>query len=168
MQYTDFTVSVINGSHTVTGAFGTKFTSKVHIGDAFKVKGDIVIYQVSSIINDTEFTLSAPFMGATNASALYQVTVDFTPEYGFSEVCVGDQDWPIHLTQGMIRKVDSALSTKSPIEGPGVNHDFSVRNLFADGAVFSALPVFESNTAAAALVTGTLYRTSTGVLMVKY
>ena len=39
---------------------------------------------------------------------------------------------------------------------------------FAGGISASALPVYADNTAAAALLVGTMYRTSTGTVMIKY
>lgn len=113
MQYSSWSVSVSNGSNVVTGATGTLFLSKIKAGQSFKVKGDLVIYTVSSVVSDNEFHLSVPFEGATNEVAQYQVTTDYTVNFGFSEVNPGDQDWATHLTQGMIRKVDAALSLVS-------------------------------------------------------
>ena len=113
MQYSSWSVSVSNGSNVVTGATGTLFLSKIKAGQSFKVKGDLVIYTVSSVVSDNEFHLSVPFAGATNEVAQYQVTTDYTVNFGLSEVNPGDQDWATHLTQGMIRKVDAALSLVS-------------------------------------------------------
>jgi len=113
MQYTAYSVSVENNSNIITGAVGTKFLSKVKAGNSFKVKGDLVVYTISSVVSDEEFRLSAPFMGTTAAGVQYQITTDFTANFGFSEVNAGDQDWATHLTQGMIRKVDATLALVS-------------------------------------------------------
>lgn len=109
MQYTDYTVSVVKDSPTVSGN-GTAFKSRVAAGNSFKIKGDSVIYTVGSVDSDIAITLSTPFLGTTNVSAQYQITTDFTPNFGLAEVNVGDQDWPIHLTNETIRKIDQILA----------------------------------------------------------
>jgi len=108
-QYTQYTVSVTNNSAVVTGATGTKFITKVAPGNAFKIKNDVVLYQVSSVDSDTQLTLTAPYKGSTAYNVQYQVTTDYTPNFGFAEVNVGDQDWPVHLTTNTIRKIDQVL-----------------------------------------------------------
>ncbi len=65
--------------------------------------------------------LSAPYSGASKESALYQITRDFTPNFGFAEINIGDQDWPVHLTQETIRKIDTVLAQlKARIDAHGI------------------------------------------------
>ncbi|BCS54052.1 tail fiber domain-containing protein [Geobacter sp. SVR] len=109
MQYSQYTVSVTKGSATVIGQPGCKFLANVAPGNAFKVKGSPVVYTVSEVTDDTTFILSVPFAEASTSSIQYQVTRDYTPNFGLAEINVGDQDWPTHLTQQTIRKIDAAL-----------------------------------------------------------
>jgi hypothetical protein len=85
---TGTTVSVTNGSATVTGN-GTEWTQLVQSGDGFTVKSDGVLYDVASVTSDTELQLSAPYQGTTNASAQYTIHRDFTVD-GFPELNSGD------------------------------------------------------------------------------
>lgn len=110
-QYTSGSVSVTNGSNTVTGN-GTTFTGNVVAGNSFKVKGDPVLYTIASVVSATSLTLTANYSGVTATGQQYQIARDFTPNYKFEEINVGDdQDWPIHLTQGTIRKIDTTLAS---------------------------------------------------------
>lgn len=109
MQYSLYTVSVTKGSNIVTGGTGTKFLTNVKAGNAFKVKNDPNIYQVAAVNSDTEIALTSPYLGATAYNVQYQITTDYTPNFGLAEINIGDQDWPVHLTVETIRKIDSIL-----------------------------------------------------------
>jgi len=109
VQYNLFTVSVEKGSNIVQGATGTKFLSKVSAGNSFKVKGDPVVYQIASVDSDTQLSLSTAFAGTTAFNVPYQITTDFTPNFGLAEINIGDQDWPTHLTVETLRKIDEIL-----------------------------------------------------------
>jgi len=115
LQYNLYTVSVTNNSAVVTGAAGTKFLTKVAVGNSFKIKHSPVVYQVASISSDTSLTLSTPYAGATESNVQYQVTTDYTANFGLAEINIGDQDWPVHLTVETIRKIDTILATTPTI-----------------------------------------------------
>ena len=108
MQYRQFTVNVTRGSRTVTGN-GTAFTGNVQPGNAFKVKDNPVIYTVSAVVSDTQLTLSANYSGNSITNTQYQITRDYTPNLELAEVHTGDQDWPVHLTQQTLRRIDALL-----------------------------------------------------------
>jgi len=105
-QY-QFTANLTNGSSTVQG-IGTEFTSEVQAGDLFKRVGDSAWYTVASITSDTELELSAPYAGATESSASCVITRDFTPNYNFPELDLGDVDWHDVFTFA-VRKIDEKL-----------------------------------------------------------
>lgn len=109
MQYTSGLVSVTTNNYVVTGSPDVNFTSNVQAGNAFKVQGDAAVYTVASIPDATTLYLTAPYQGSTASLVRYQVTCDYTPNLGLAEVNIGDQDWPVHLTQQVLRKLDSYL-----------------------------------------------------------
>ena len=111
MQYCSWSVSITNGSTSVVGAAGTKFLTNASPGYAFKVKGDPVIYTIASVTDDNTLVLSAPFQGVTNAVAQYQITTSYTSNLGLAEIDAGDQDWAVHLTQEVIRKLDTVVGS---------------------------------------------------------
>jgi len=108
MQYRTGTVTVVSGQQQVTGS-GTLWSSNVSVGDLFKKKNESVIYEVASVSSDTVIQLSAKYCGSGEAGAEYQITRDFTPNLDLPEVCLGDRDWPVHLTQAL-RLLDSILA----------------------------------------------------------
>lgn len=111
-QYNKFTVNTTNGSEVVTG-IGTQFLANVSPGNSFKIKDSPVVYIVASVTSDLVLHLSTPYQGPTGTSQQYQITRDFTTNFGFAEVHAGDQDWPSHLTQQTIKKIDEVLGTFS-------------------------------------------------------
>jgi len=116
-QYRTGTVSVTNGSATVTGS-GTSWLTNVEAGDLFKVKSENVIYTIASVNSNTQLTLSTNYAGSTASGLEYQIVRDFTPNLSLPEVSPGDIDWPVHLTQSL-RKIDNAVgqnvnNTSSP------------------------------------------------------
>lgn len=76
-QYKTGTVSVTNGSQTVTGS-GTAWASEVAAGDIFTVVGTNTWYEVGAVVSDTELTLAAEYAGSTQSGADYAITRDFT------------------------------------------------------------------------------------------
>ena len=107
-QYKTGSVNVTNGSVTVVGV-GTAFLINVAIGNSIKVAGIDVTYQVASVLADDQLTLSAPYQGATANNAAYQVGTGFTDNFSLVEIDDGDNDWPYHLTAGVIRPLDTIL-----------------------------------------------------------
>ena len=89
------TVTVTNGSATVTGA-GTKWvTDGVQAGDGFVLQTDVAIngsgiyYQVGGSITETSLALTAPWAGDTAVGALYVVIPDFIAP-GYPALLPGD------------------------------------------------------------------------------
>jgi len=107
MQYQTGTVSVTNGSQTVTG-LGTVWLGAISIGDVFKIAGVNITVTVGAIVSDTEITLSANWSGTTMYDQTYTITRDFEPSMGYREVWQGDKDWPFHLTE-TIRAIGSDM-----------------------------------------------------------
>jgi len=112
MQYTQGTVSVTNGSATVTGS-NTEWLSNVSAGHSFKVQGESVIYTIASVNSNTQLTLSANYAGTTKSGVGYQITRDFTPTLNLAEIYANDKDWTSHLTIETIRRIDEKLGTNS-------------------------------------------------------
>ena len=77
MQYQDGTVSVTNGSSTITGS-GTLWLANINAGDLFTKLGDNVMYTVASIPSNTSLTLTAPYGGSASSGSAYGITINFT------------------------------------------------------------------------------------------
>ena len=73
--YTTGTISVTNGSATVTG-FGTSWASELKVGDFIKLgtatpNTSDTWYEVSDVVSDTELTLTANYAGDTAIGEAY-------------------------------------------------------------------------------------------------
>lgn len=69
--YRTGTVSVTNGSTTVTGS-GTSWIAGVGIGEAF-YGPDGRVYEISNIISATQLTLGSAYLGSTQTGQAYQI-----------------------------------------------------------------------------------------------
>jgi hypothetical protein len=69
--YKTGTVTVTNGSATVTGA-GTAFVGSVLAGQGFAAP-DGKIYEIDTVVSATQITLASPYLGATAAGAAYTI-----------------------------------------------------------------------------------------------
>jgi hypothetical protein len=76
MIYDDGTVSVTEGSQTVTGS-GTLWRTVVRQGDLFYIPGDGVRYEIAKMVSDTEITLAAEYGGTSDTGLSYSITNDF-------------------------------------------------------------------------------------------
>lgn len=70
MWYDVGTVSVTNGSTTVTGA-GTDFISGVQVGEGLYIGGDL--YEIGVINSSTQLTLSDAYLGSTATGQAYKI-----------------------------------------------------------------------------------------------
>jgi hypothetical protein len=69
--YKTGTVTVTNGSATVTGA-GTAFVGAVLAGHGFAAP-DGKLYEIDAVVSATQITLASPYLGATAAGATYGI-----------------------------------------------------------------------------------------------
>jgi len=69
--YDTGTVSVTNGSTTVTGA-GTNFVAGVQVGEGFSGP-DGRIYEIQAVISATALTLADPYLGSTQTGQDYKI-----------------------------------------------------------------------------------------------
>jgi len=110
-QYKTGTVSVTNGSSTISGA-GTAWNT-LSLPLYFKIDVDnSPVYQVGSIDSATQISLTANYAGSTAAGLGYQLTQDFTTNYGFPLPCDGDEDAGSWLSRS-ITEIDSTMNTAS-------------------------------------------------------
>jgi hypothetical protein len=65
------TVSVTNGSTTVTGS-GTNFIAGAQIGEAF-YGPDERLYEIQAIVSATVLTLGSPYLGSTQTGQAYYI-----------------------------------------------------------------------------------------------
>jgi len=69
--YDTGTVSVTNGSTTVTGS-GTNFVAGVQVGEGFSGP-DGRIYEIQVVVSATALTLADPYLGATQSGQAYKI-----------------------------------------------------------------------------------------------
>jgi hypothetical protein len=94
-QITRGLVDVTNGSAVVAGDSNALFsggTPAVLVGDAFKVDGDITIYEILSVDSDTQITLTINYGGTTDTGEGYTIYQDFTALLELIQVNKGDAD----------------------------------------------------------------------------
>ena len=89
-QYKTGTVSVTNGSQTVTGSGTAWSTAGLSVGDIFTVANVNATYEVGSIDSDAQITLTANYAGITGSGLTYAITTDFTTTYGIPVPYKGD------------------------------------------------------------------------------
>ena len=69
--YRTGTVSVTNGSTTVTGS-GTNWIDGAAVGEAF-IGPDAKVYEIASIASATQITLATAYQGTTQTGQSYQI-----------------------------------------------------------------------------------------------
>lgn len=114
-QYKTGTADVTNASNKVyILGEGVDLATNVTAGkDSFKRKDEFAIYNIIDVDSDGggEFILISPnYAGATAEGVEYQIQRDFTPNLSLAEMNSGDDDWPHHITDGVIRKLDTILA----------------------------------------------------------
>jgi len=148
-QYSTGTVSINNGSPTVTGS-NTLWLANVTAGDSFTVAGDGVMYDVASVDSDTQVTLSAPYAGVTASGAVYAIGTGFTVPDSFPEMSQGDIETATIFTramrkiQGKFSGIVSGISGKADISGQTFTGDIAAPKITASTGV-----LFGTDTAAA-------------------
>jgi len=101
-QYKAGTVAVTNGGATVVGT-GTAFLANVAAGQTFIVNGSKVPYIVSSVVDNTHLTLSAPYAGATQSGLNYEINTSRTPVLLFDYMERGDLDTATTFKRAMLQ-----------------------------------------------------------------
>lgn len=104
-QYRKGTVSLVNGSVTISGDIQF-FTEEVQVGDLFIAVDDNTSYEIASVVNNTELTLTAPYGGVTRTGAAYVISRDFTPLYEIPYPSRGDIETTTVIKHAMM-KLDS-------------------------------------------------------------
>jgi len=148
-QYSTGTVSINNGSATVTGS-GTLWASNVSAADSFTIAGDGVMYDVASVDSDTQITLSVNYAGVTASGVVYAIGTSFTVPDSFPEMSQGDIETATIFTRGM-RKIQgkisalvSDISGKAAIAGQTFTGDIAAPKITASTGI-----LFGTDTAAA-------------------
>ena len=108
-QWKTGTVSVTNGSPTVTGV-GTLWNTNVVAGAAFKLDldGDAT-YVIASVDSDTQITLSANYAGATAGTQVYMIQRSFSTNRNYARPVQGDADLADILRELVIDKIDTDM-----------------------------------------------------------
>jgi hypothetical protein len=100
------TVSVTNGSGTVTGS-GTQFTSQLAPNDYIVIRGQS--YKIVSIASDTSMFISPEYRGTTIANAVVSKTIDVKyPQSSWFDPCdgTGQSGYNLDLTKMQMWYID--------------------------------------------------------------
>lgn len=108
-QYTTGTANVTNASDIVDIP-GAALLTNVQVGNTFKRKDEYAEYNIIAVNSNEQIRISPAYAGTTATGVQYQITRDYTPNLGLTEINTGDVDWPHHLTIGVIRKLDTLLA----------------------------------------------------------
>lgn len=114
MQYRVGTVSVTNGSPTVTGDISF-WLENIAAGHLFMIVGQGTTYQVGAVVSDVELTLTQNYAGATASGLSYTISSSFTPIYGFPYVEPGDVETTtinkraMQMIEAKIAAIEAAL-----------------------------------------------------------
>ena len=108
-QYKTGTVSVTNGSATVTGS-GTGWSAEIAAGDLFTIVGDNAWYEVASVGSNTSITLSANYAGTTGSGKSYAISRDFTTRLALPYPQKGDIE-----TASIIKRAFEQIDTETNI-----------------------------------------------------
>ena len=133
-QYKTGSVSVTNGSQTVTG-LGTLWSSEVSSGDIFTVVGENAWYEIGSVDSDTQITLSASYAGVSASGAAYAITRDFTTNYGWPYPQKGDIE-TASLIKRAFEDIDAKLVLTNTDGDVTVSGDFTLSGGTANGVAY--------------------------------
>jgi len=103
-QYRTGTVSIDHNSTTVIGKNTTWVTDGSWNGCIFKVRGEQNIYWISSVSSTTELTLTYAYLNEDAEDIWgeeYTIVQDYTTNYGWPYITVGDVDWPRILRRAL-------------------------------------------------------------------
>jgi len=108
MQYKVGTVNVTNGSPNVVGV-GTEFVANINAGDFFIRVGDLPVYDVASVTDDTNLVLTGNYAGVTGSAVLYTIHRDFTSD-NIPLMSAGDIETDKVFTRAM-NKIQTLMTT---------------------------------------------------------
>lgn len=118
-QYKDGNAEVLSGTPTQVVLDTGTTSGNIQAGDLFRFQGDSPSwYQVASVLDAQNFTLTAPYAGdkAFDTFFEYVVTRDFTPNLGIPELSPGDVDIRDVYTFAM-RLIDSIVGPPGGADG---------------------------------------------------
>ncbi|MBY6164203.1 hypothetical protein KUV73_25275, partial [Mameliella alba] len=70
--YKTGTVTVANGSDTVTGS-GTAWVANARVGQAFALDGSAAQYEIAAVVSDTELRLARAYLGSSQSAQAYAI-----------------------------------------------------------------------------------------------
>lgn len=111
-QYVVGSVNVTNGSSEVIGV-GTAFLANVGVGDWFTVINDGVSYQITLVTDDTHFSISANYAGATGTGKSYAISTSFTANYDVPLLEKGDLETATLFSRGMTILTDKLKAVET-------------------------------------------------------
>lgn len=141
-QYRTGTVSVTNGSASVTGV-GTDFAANAVVGNLFTIQGENVWYEVLSAPSAGTLTLKTPYVGTTKATREFILLRDFTPNLKLPYLTYGDIQSQ-NVIQLALAQIDATLTS---LDGSGtVESVFRVQRTLTGAPTSDAGIVIERGT----------------------
>ena len=115
MQYKVGTISIDNGSVTVSGS-DTKWLANIDSSYIFIVEGDDLFYEISSVDSDTRLTLLNSYNEINRTNVSYAIIKDYTYFFQWPTISYGDVEWPTIITE-TLRRIDRDLYQPSENKG---------------------------------------------------
>lgn len=156
-----YTSPAFDGSTNITAA--SAVSSQTGTGSTFVMDTSPIIWGSPAIRTATS-TTALSFVGTLAAGEINQ-RLDFADDRGAGYAGVRLQTYRNLATGGQGLDIFTAGSNADEVAG---TYTRRVRVTELGGVLLYNIPVYADNTAAASLTTGTIYRTSTGTMMIKY
>lgn len=119
--YKTGTVSVTNGSATVTGS-GTDFVANVKPGEEFRLQGGSIGYEVASVVSATELTLAEGYLGSAGSAEAYVIV----PVRGFYREALDALSDAVNQWSGYVSGVLAGKFGAGTVAAPAIARDTDV------------------------------------------
>jgi hypothetical protein len=102
MQYTTGTISINNGSTSVSGQ-GTYWLAHINTDYIMVINNEDTFYEVNQINADNLITLKTPYASTSKSNISYVLVRDYTKNFGWPTIKRGDLSWPTILSEALER-----------------------------------------------------------------
>lgn len=114
-QYRTGTISVTNGSATVTGT-DTSWVGNVSVGQVIGLRNDWKAYEIAAVVSDTEITLTTTYEGSTVENTYYYIIRDYSEFLQLPLPNQGDVELAYIIRRALLA-LDTALNEDFPDSG---------------------------------------------------
>jgi len=98
MQYSEGTVTINNGSTSVTGT-NTRWLSHADENYIIIIDNDDDFYEINEVTDDTTLVLNSAYTGVNKINVSYVIVKDYTTHYKWPLITKGAANWPTILSE---------------------------------------------------------------------